>query len=199
MKKQPKHVHTHLLNIIRYIALPTSALIAIASCKEIPDVVEITHQRELSKYDENEALRAALNRFKAIQPIHWRRVAGTQNRLLNYKVKEQTEVALGSFSGTIDSNIARWYGQYKLTFNPAELESMQHGNMLDNKPYYLVDITGTFETSMGGPLIKNENWSTIGIICDIGAGQIITIKMTGPAVETAKEKENLIQYAKDRK
>ena len=79
------------------------------------------------------------------------------------------------------------------------LDKLKQGTMLGGAPFYVIDIEGNFETSMGGMVVKRENWSTIGIICESGNGELITIKMTGPASETAKEKQNLIEYAKNLK
>lgn len=169
------------------------------SCKEIPKEVEITEQRELCKFDENEALRGAVNRFWAKQPLHWRRVPETENRLLNYRVGEDVEVAVGSFKGSVEANAIRWFGQYGQKVENIDLTTLRQGTMLNGATYYVVEIRGTFETSMGGPPVKLENWSTIGILCNAGDNELVTIKMTGPEKETAKELANLIQYAEDLK
>ncbi len=205
MKKHHTHARTQIFPFLRNIAF-LSAILLTVGCEEIPKEVEITHQRELCKFDENEALRGAVNRFKAKQPIHWRRLAETKNRILNYRVGENTEVALGSFRGSVKSNIIRWYGQYGQTVTvPNTTEELKpgimvkHGTMIGNSDYYLLDIKGKFETSMGGVTVKQDDWSTVGIICQYNDEELITIKMTGPTSETAKEKKNLIKFAEDLK
>ena len=196
MNKHSNHASAQTFPIFRSSALLATILLT-ASCKEIPKEVEITHQRELCKFDENEALRGSVNRFKAIQPIHWRRVAATQNRILNYRVGAQTEVALGVFTGSVESNIIRWYGQYGEKMDSFDTNQLQQGTMLNGAKYYVVDIKGNFETSMGGMAVKQEDWSTLGIICQLSGDDLITIKMTGPSSETSKEKQNLVKFAED--
>jgi len=193
MKKHPTHARTQILRNLTLLA----TILLTVSCKKIPKEVEITHQRELCKFDENEALRGAVNRFKAKQPIHWRRVAETKDRILNYRVGKQTEVAVGSFTGSLSANVIRWYRQYGQTIEEPILDKLKQGTMLRGATYYVVDVQGKFETSMGGMAMKRENWSTIGIICVLSDKELITIKMTGPASETAKEKQNLIKFAED--
>lgn len=195
MKKHPTHARTQIFRNLTLLAV----ILLTTSCEEIPKEVEITHQRELCKFDENEALRGAVNRLKPIQAIHWRRVAETKDRQLNYRVGEKTEVAVGSFTGSVEANIGRWYRQYSKQMDETSMEELKHGTMFGGADYYLADINGIFETSMGGTAVKFDNWSTIGIICDLGDNEILTIKMTGPVSETAKEKQNLIKFAENLK
>lgn len=196
MNKHSTHPSTQIFPLFRNFTLLATILLTV-SCKKIPKQVEITHQRELCKFDENEALRGAVNRFKAIQPLHWRRIPATENRLLNYRVAEQTEVALGIFTGSVESNIIRWHGQYGEKMETFNIDQLDQGTMLKGAKYYVVDINGNFETNMAGLTVKRENWSTLGIICQLGGNDLITIKMTGPISETTKEMQNLIKFAEN--
>ena len=169
--------------------------LTIIGCEEIPKEVEITHQRELCKFDENEALRGTINRFSARQPLHWRRIPGTKHRLLNYRSAKNTEIALGVVSGSVSSNVIRWYGQFGQKDKAVDISTLQQGTMLGNRPYYFVEMKGNFKTNMGGQAIDQENWALLAIICKANDEELITIKMTGPQSELAKEKEHILNYA----
>jgi len=79
------------------------------------------------------------------------------------------------------------------------LNTLQQGKMLGGAVFYVVEMKGKFETSMGGINTQQDDWSTIGIVCKINRTELVTIKMTGPISETSNEKENLIQFAENLK
>ncbi len=172
-------------------------VVLLASCEEVPDVVEVVERRELCQYDDPKVYRSGYSSWVGDQPLHWRRVNGTRYRLLNYAVGEATEVAVGQVNGGgVLANLNRWRGE----FGEGALQSLdglERFEMLEGREAYAIRLKGSFKKKVAGMPVKAEGWGVNGVICDVGGGVMVTIKMMGPEEEVDVEYENLIEFAKN--
>ena len=103
-------------------------------------------------------------------------------------VTEPTElVVFGGFGGTDEANIARWVAQ----FQPAGREAKAVRGTGREGVYTLVDVTGTFNKSVGPPMMgKTEPLPNARMLAAIvavpGEGNYF-LKMAGPAETVAAQ------------
>ncbi len=180
------------------IKLPSIAIVLVmfASCKELPDELEVVDRRELCQYDDPKVYKGSYSSWMGTQPLSWRRVNNTEFRLLNYAAREATEIAVGQVNGgDILANLNRWIREFDQEVLE-NLEGLETFEMLDGKKAYVVQLRGTFQKKMAGMPVKAEDWAVTGVICDVYEGSLVTVKMMGPIAEVEAEQENLINFAK---
>jgi len=172
----------------------------LVSCKEVPREVEITEQRELTQYDDPSVFKSGYDLITIKQqPLEWRRVNGTEFRLLNYAAGEATEIAVGRIgAGGILPNINRWEREYGIKDVLTNLSSLKKVILLE-RGGYVIQLKGEFQRKLAGKPVKYEGWATTGAICDVGGGVLITVKMMGPEEEVAAQQGNFIKFLQNLK
>lgn len=171
----------------------------LVSCKEQPKEVEVEARRELSQYDNPKVYKIGYETWAGTQPLSWRKVNRTNFRLLNYAAEEATEIAVGQVdAGGVLANVNRWIGEFEQEQleDVNGLEKFETFQMLGGRKAYLITLKGMFQKKMGGKAMKYEGWAMSGVICEIGGGSLVTVKMMGPEAEVDAQKENLIKFAK---
>ena len=91
-----------------------------------------------------------------------------------------------SSGGTVDANIDRWKGQFKNTDDDKVKVEKKTVNKLD---VHVVDITGTYMDSMGGPAgpkTDRDNYRMLAAIVETNDNGLYFIKFYGPAETVTK-------------
>lgn len=127
------------------------------------------------------------------KPASWKSVP-PKSTMTQYEFKAPAEgekssrVTMMVAGGSVQSNIDRWIGQ----FDGAKKEDAKvEKKEVDKTTVHIVDITGTFKESMGGPFApgpakKMENYRMLGAILEVKGAGTLFIKITGPK-ETVAE------------
>ena len=167
----------------------------LASCNKAPKEVEITEQRELTQYDDPSVFKNGYNVIIAKkQPLEWRRVSGTEFRLLNYAAGEATEIAVGRVgAGGLLANFNRWEREYGIQEVATHFSNFKKVILLE-RGGYMINLKGEFQKRLGGQSVKYEGWATTGVIADVGGGVLITVKMMGPEEEVAAQQQNFLSF-----
>ena len=177
-------------------------LASLVSCKDIPKEVEISEQRELTQYDDPTVFKTGYDVIIAKkQPLEWRRVSGTEFRLLNYAAGESTEIAVGRVgAGGLLANFNRWEREYGVSNEDVmtDLSRLKRVTLL-GRDAYMIELKGFFQRKVAGQAMKFEGWATTGVICDVGGGVLVTVKMMGPEEEVASQQDNFMNFLKDLK
>ncbi len=92
-------------------------------------------------------------------------------------------VTMMAATGSVDANIARWKGQFRLAGDEA---FKQEKTTIDGNTVYLVDVEGTYKETMGGPfaggrVVERDDYAMAGAIIVDGQDRKYFIKMIGPA------------------
>ena len=168
----------------------------LVSCKQLPKEVEVDERRELCQYDDPTVFKNSYDAILGTQPVSWRRVSRTDFRLLNYAAGNATEIAVGQVeAGGILANLNRWereFGQDVM----GDLSGLETIEMFGGREAYVIQLEGTFQKKMSGMPVKADGWAVTGVICDIGGGSLVTVKMMGPVEEVKAEQENLMNFAR---
>lgn len=168
----------------------------VVSCEKLPDEVEVVERRELCQYDDPEVYKSSYSSWIGTQPLSWRGLSGTEFRLLNYAAGKATEIAVGQVNGGgVLANMNRWTREFDQEVLE-NLDGLETFEMLDGRKAYVIQLRGTFQKKMAGMPVKAEGWAVTGVICDVEAGSLVTIKMMGPEEEVEAEQENLMKFAK---
>lgn len=87
--------------------------------------------------------------------------------------------------GSVQQNIARWVGQFQGTEGGADRSAAETEEMeVDGMKATLVDITGTYMQSAGGPFgpkTPREGWRMLAAIVETGGSGNYFFKLVGPA------------------
>ena len=128
--------------------------------------------------------------LKLMVPASWKQQQPSNNLRLaqflvpapNDKLEAAELVISGPFGGSVDANVERWLAQ----FAPEGREvTMKEGESSQGK-YVLVDMTGTYNRSIGPPIRRQteavENFRVINIMVTTtnGRGGNYFLKLTGP-------------------
>jgi len=126
----------------------------------------------------------------------WQPLQG-QFRVLNYDVPgdatstAKTELVINLFQGgdggPIDSNVARWAGQFQ-TPEGGPVTAVTSEKTVDGIPVTLVDIKGSYSgmTAQGGPKPDHEQLTAIVTL----PGRRVFFKLIGPSVIVERERAN---------
>jgi hypothetical protein len=102
-------------------------------------------------------------------------------RLATYKIpaggadKESTELVVARAGGDVETNVARWAGQFDGSPAPKETHKAVHDLKVT-----LVQIEGTYQGGMGPSAGAHAGWAMLGAIVE-GKGQPYFFKVIGPA------------------
>jgi hypothetical protein len=125
-------------------------------------------------------------------PDGWRIGEQRPMRLLTL-VTPAGEVGVSMAGGSLEQNVARWYGQLGLeapeAWQLAGLPTLE----LQPGPATLLDLEGSF-SGMGSSDIDEARM--LGLICPLADGRSLFIKLVGPREAVAGEFENLIAFAR---
>lgn len=161
----------------------------LSGCRQPETSIHVTETRRLTFHD-----KVYPGDFKDRPPLDWRRLPGTQFRLVNYVTGKdgKVEIVMGETKGDILGNANRWLGQFGLT----PLQSLDYlgKTALLGRNAYLVEATGTYSPGMGQP--PAENYAMIGVIRE-HPSNLITLKMIGPAEEVEAQRAALYKYMED--
>lgn len=185
--------------------LTVGAALAAAGCKqEAPKEVVVTETRRLTSKDslnpkvgasdEQRFRNAAPSPLRATAPDGWLSVPATQFRLLNYRfgASGTGEVFVSLAGGSLLENANRWLGQFGAEpLAPAAFEALEKLPVLGGQGVWLT-AEGTYHGGMGQP--ARDGYGLAGILT-VANGQLVTIKMVGPAAEVAAERERLRAFA----
>lgn len=173
---------------MRIIPLTVIAACAMVGCRGPETAIHVTETRPLTLHD-----RSYVGDFKHRAPLDWRRLPGTDFRLLNFVAgeNEEVEIVLGETKGGVLANANRWLGQFGLT-GVRSLEELGETSMMGRNAY-LVEGRGTYSPGMGRP--EQEDFAMIGLILEGGSNQV-TLKMTGPADEVEAQREAFFEFSK---
>lgn len=168
--------------------IPVSAVLAtllLSGCRSPERSVHVTETRELTYFDQQYP-----GDYKDNPPLSWRRIPGTQFRILNYVTgkDDSVEIVLGESGGGVLANANRWLGQFGLT-PVSSIEAFTPTSLLRIKAY-LIEARGTYRPGMGKG--EQEGYAMIGLIME--GSNNITLKMTGPAEEVEAQREALYKY-----
>lgn len=173
----------------RFAPLPCLVALLAAGCRE-PAEVSVAETRPLTMRERDLLADAgSRERFEeptsivpGVHPDGWERLPGTQFRILNYQFgRDRTgEVAVGVSQGGLLGNVNRWLGQFGVApLDAAGVEGLDQLVLLDAPARWVV-AEGEFAGGMGQE--ARSEWGLAGVVSDRG-GQIVTVKMTGPADE----------------
>jgi hypothetical protein len=168
------------------IVLIVTAAILLTGCRKPASSIHVTETRRLTLHD-----KVYPGDYKDAPPIGWRRLPGTQFRLINYVAGENdtVEIVVGETQGELLANANRWLGQFGLS--PVQsLEFLGRTEML-GKNAYLVEGDGTYSPGMGSP--PKEGYAMTGVIRE-SSSNLITLKMIGPAEEVKKQRDAFFEY-----
>lgn len=158
----------------------------LSGCRQPETSIKVTETRRLTLHDQMYP-----GDFKDFPPLDWRRLPGTEFRLVNYVAgkDENVEIVMGETQGKVLDNANRWLGQFGLT--PLQTLDYLGKTVLLQRPAYIVEGSGTYNPGMGRP--AKEGYAMIGIIRD-HPSNLITLKMTGPAAEVEAQRDALFKY-----
>jgi hypothetical protein len=128
-------------------------------------------------------------------PATWEKLPATEFRLINYRfgASGAGECYISQSMGTVLDNANRWLKQFSQPMiDQAALEKLPHISFLGANGAW-IEAQGSFAGGMGKAPV--DGYALAGVVASIG-GQIITVKMVGPAAEVAAEKEALQAYLK---
>ena len=171
---------------MRFFVLLAALANLLTGCGRPEREIHVTESRELTLHD-----RSYPGNLQDKPPLSWRRLPGTQFRLINYVTGEgdSVEVVMGESQGEVLENANRWLGQFGLT--PLQSIDFLGKTTMLGKVAYIVEGAGTYTPGMGKGV--QENFSMIGIIRASGRN-IITLKMTGPTEEVEKARDDFFDY-----
>jgi hypothetical protein len=148
-----------------------------------------------------EPLELAGGRLVVTPPDAWRVVPPANNLLeaeLSAPAPEGSDVAAArvtvmSSGGTIEANVQRWIGQFRGTEGGADpskatVEKFKAGEM----PVTLVDLSGEYIDSMGGPFgpkVSRPDYRLVGAIVVTGDAGNYFFKLIGPQETVAAHAE----------
>jgi hypothetical protein len=120
--------------------------------------------------------------------------------------KEDTPVGrltLSSSGGTVEQNMRRWIGQFRLGRDADGEDAVQQEEIeLEGATLHLLDISGTYFDAPRGPLgpkVERTDYRMLGAILEIEDGPLYFVKFYGPQkiVEAnAKDFRKMVRAAK---
>lgn len=158
------------------------------SCHESERSISTTETRELTLFDQKYP-----GNIKDRPPLEWRRIHGTQMRVVNYVAgpDDSVQIFMGNSTGGVLPNANRWLDQFGKE-KEAGVEAFERIEVLERETV-LVEIQGDFGGGMGQEAKKDH--ALMGFIRETG-DELLTLKMTGPADAVAAERQRFLDYAK---
>lgn len=127
-------------------------------------------------------------------PEGWQEAPPNMFRLLNYTFGEGGEVYLSLSRGGVLENVNRWLAQ----FGAAALADLEGQERIEAAGYsgVWVEADGAFGGAMGAA--AKDDWALRGVVLEKD-GEILTVKMMGPAAAMAEEETKLRAFLADLK
>ena len=162
-------------------------LLLCVSCHESERSISVSETRELTLFD-----RKYPGNIKDVPPLEWRRIPGTQMRILNYVAgpDDSVQLFLGQSGGGVLGNANRWLGQFGVA-RAESLDAFETVVVLDVESY-LIEAQGDFGGGMGQK--PQEDHGLLGLILPQTGESVITIKMTGPEDAVKAERDRFLAY-----
>ncbi|MEJ6725231.1 MAG: hypothetical protein QNK80_10940 [Akkermansiaceae bacterium] len=172
---------------MRIPALLTLVAALFTSCHESERSISVSETRELTLFDQKYP-----GNIKDYPPLTWRRIHGTEMRIVNYLAgpEDSVEIFMGISQGGVLPNSNRWLGQFGKD-PAADLTAFTEIQVLGREAY-LVEVSGDLAAGMGNPAKPDQG--LIGFVRKSGE-DVITLKMTGPAADVTAQKEAFLAYA----
>jgi len=124
----------------------------------------------------------------------------SQMRLATYFIpaaagdKDKGELAISTFAGGgggIAPNLQRWISQFDAAGRKAAVKKGKAGA----NEYYVADITGTFQKSVGPPILRKTEpapgYRMLGVIVVLPSEEVYFLKLTGPDATVKAQAEAL--------
>lgn len=124
----------------------------------------------------------------------------SQMRLATYFIpaaagdKEKGELAISTFAGGgggIAPNLQRWISQFDAAGRKAAVKKGKAGA----NEYYIADITGTYQKSVGPPILRKTEpapgYRMLGVIVVLPSEEVYFLKLTGPDATVKAQAEAL--------
>ena len=175
--------------MVRSILLALS--VSLLSCQKKVEEITVTEQRELTLFD-----RITAGNLIDEPPLSWRRLPGTDFRILNYLggQDEAVEIFLGTSGGGVLENANRWLGQFGHE-QIADLSALTPQTVLSRRAY-LLEAKGEYASGMGQG--KKENQALFGALIPF-SDSILTVKLVGPADAVEPMRQEFVDYCKSLK
>jgi hypothetical protein len=160
-------------------------------------------KEEAGKGAEGKVMELADGKLILRAPADWKAVE-PKSRIVQYefaapadaKADSQARITVMGAGGSIADNIKRWYAQFEqpdgsASEDKAKTEKIQ----VAGQTIHLVDISGTFKDSGGGPFfqqrppVMREKYRMLGAIIETKDMGQHFLKITGPADSVAKLKD----------
>ncbi|MBK1881780.1 hypothetical protein JIN85_05105 [Luteolibacter pohnpeiensis] len=181
-----------------------ASVIAVTGCEKKAEVV-ITQTRPITSRDANPKLFATSDeRFrdakpspvKGVAPENWLARPASQFRLLNYTFgpNAECEVYVSISQGGVLENVNRWLKQFDSPpLTDEEFRKMRQVRIADTTGVW-VEAEGEYKSGMAAGGVQEANYALAGVIANV-QGQILTVKMIGPASEVQDAKPQLEAFA----
>ncbi|MFM7167019.1 MAG: hypothetical protein ACKO3T_17415 [Planctomycetaceae bacterium] len=124
----------------------------------------------------------------------------SQMRLATYFIpaaagdKDKGELAISTFAGGgggIAPNLQRWISQFDAAGRKAAVKKGKAGA----NEYYVADITGTYQKSVGPPILRKTEpapgYRMLGVIVVLPSEEVYFLKLTGPDATVKAQAEAL--------
>jgi hypothetical protein len=176
--------------------------LSLLSCEKPKERMLVEEIRKKTTKDVSPKMFATSNeRFRDIKPSpvegnapnSWVVLPAKQFRLLNYRFGEsgQGEVYVSLSSGTVRDNANRWLKQFgREEMKDEEFAGMEKIPVVGIEGVW-VEQSGEYGAGMGAD--AKQDYGLSGVIAEVD-GQILTVKMVGPANEVDAEKQALRHY-----
>ena len=108
--------------------------------------------------------------------------------------KEKGELAISTFGrdgGGVAPNLERWVGQFDADGREVTIKKGKAGE----NSYYIADISGTYQKSMGPPILRKtqpvKGYRMLGVIVQVKGKDTYFLKLTGPDATIKAQAETL--------
>jgi hypothetical protein len=178
-------------------------LMTLGGCREKKPVVTVTEIRPLTTRDRSPKLAATSDeRFRNAKPspvqgdapAGWTALPAEEFRLLNYRFGEggAGEVWVSLSNGTVLANVNRWLKQFQAPdLDEAGLAKLPQVKIAGTTGAW-VTAEGDYEGGVSKP--PATGYGLAGVVAAFN-GQILTVKMVGPAAMVAAAKPQLEAFA----
>lgn len=121
-------------------------------------------------------------------PDGWTELPGNAFRLLNYSFGDGGEVSVSMSRGGVIDNVNRWMKQFSSpAIDAAGMAELEKASVVGFEGVWL-KAEGDYSPGMGRTNVSD--YGLRGIVAEKG-GEILTVKMVGPAAEVAAQEVNL--------
>ncbi len=174
-------------------------LVSVGLCATVALSVSMLPADEAKK--EVELVEVKLKDLTLNLPKDWAASDTVNNmRLATYEIpavkgdKEKGELAISTFGGDgggVAANLQRWVGQFDAEGREVAITK----GMAGENEYHVADITGTFQKSVGPPILRKsepaKGYRMLGVIVQVKGKGVYFLKLTGPDATVKAQAEAL--------